>query len=130
MGQELFDAKHERKPRVYYLATTTSGMKFVRGSWIDKYTHAVVCDYHPQWRENQSETWGTCHGRKELAERRFKNWQKYKKNNTDYQTVFELVELVKITAKEFRAIKKQTKKEYQEYREARDKEMQEETESQ
>jgi hypothetical protein len=128
MGQELLDTQYEKKPRVYYLATTTNGMKFVRGSWKDRYTHAVVCSQSEHFRPNQIETWGTCHGRLDLAQRTFNRY-----NKTQYTSRYELVEFVKITAKEFRAIKRQTKKEYQEYREARDKEIQEEekeTESQ
>jgi hypothetical protein len=115
MGQELLnvDVSWTRKPRTYYLATTSSGKKFVRGSATDCYTHAVVCDKSPHFRPNQIETYGTCHGREDLAKRTFNRWKK----ETSLDWEWQLVELVKITAKEVREIKKQTKKEYNEWRE-------------
>jgi hypothetical protein len=115
MGQELLNANVSwtRKPRTYYLATTSTGMKFVRGSGTDCYTHAVVCSKSAHFRPNQVETYGTCHGREDLAKRTFNRYKKH--SSTDWE--YELVELVKITAKEVREIKKQTKKEYNEWRE-------------
>ena len=93
MGQELLDhAGWIRKPRTYYLAVTSTGLKFVRGSCEDKYTHAVV------------------YRRFDLDK---KNFNRYKKQENEYE--YELVELQKINAKEVRQIKKITKKEYNEY---------------
>ena len=115
MGQELLEVNLNwtRRPRTYYLATTSTGMKFVRGSATDCYTHAVVCSKSPHFRPNQIESYGTCHGREELAKRTFNSWKK----NASPDWGYELVELVKITAKEVRELKKQTKKEYKEWRE-------------
>ena len=121
MGQELLNTNLNwtRKPRTYYLATTSSGMKFIRGSGEDCYTHAVVCNKSPHFRPKQIETYGTCHGRFDLAKRTFNRWQKVADSNWEW----EMVELVKITAKEVREIKKQTKQEYKEWRDNYNKEQ-------
>jgi len=117
MGQELLDVgTYERPQRVFYLATTSTGYKFVRGSWIDKYSHAVVCSKAPHFRPNQIETYGWCHGRKDLADRNFKRMKKFDDDNGN-EYAHELIELVKITAKEARAIKKEAKKQYEQWRE-------------
>jgi hypothetical protein len=116
MGQELLDVgTYERPKRVFYLATTSTGYKFVRGSWIDKYTHAVVCSKAPNFRPDQIETYGSCHARKDLAQRNFNRLQKFNRGEFGYE--YELIELVKISAKEVRAIKKQSKNEYEQWRE-------------
>ena len=115
MGQELLDhAGWIRKPRTYYLAVTSTGLKFVRGSCEDKYTHAVVCSKAPHFRPQQIETYGWCHSRFDLAKRNFNRYKKFREQQgNEYE--YELVELQKINAKEVRQIKKITKKEYNEY---------------
>ena len=111
MGQELLERTGWVKtPRTYYLAVTSTGLKFVRGSCDDKYTHAVVCSKAPHFRPQQIETYGWCHSRSDLAKR---NFNRCKKQEGEYE--YELVELQKINAKEVRQIKKITKKEYNEY---------------
>jgi len=103
MGQELLNITgYTPKPRTYYLATTSNGLKFVRGSHDDRYSHAVVCSKSPYHLANQVETYGTCHGRYDLAKRTFNSYNKNIQEGWEY----ELVELVKVTAKEVRAIKK------------------------
>jgi len=103
VGQELLNITgYTPKPRTYYLATASNGLKFVRGSSEDKYSHAVVCSKSPYHLANQVETYGTCHGRYDLAKRTFNSYNKNIQEGWEY----ELVELVKVTAKEVRAIKK------------------------
>jgi hypothetical protein len=115
MGQELLDhAGWIRKPRTYYLAVTSTGLKFVRGSCEDKYTHAVVCSKAPHFRPQQIETYGWCHSRLDLAKRNFNRYKKFREQQSN-EYEYELVELQKINAKEVRQIKKITKKEYNEY---------------
>jgi hypothetical protein len=116
MGQELLNVNLNwtRQPRTYYLATTSNGMKFVRGSATNCYTHAVVCSKAPHFGSNQIETYGWCHGREDLAKRNFNRLKKFGvEQNSDYE--YELVELIQITAKEVREIKKQAKKQRQEW---------------
>jgi hypothetical protein len=115
MGQELLNhTGWIRKPRTYYLAVTSTGLKFVRGSGDDKYTHAVVCSKAPHFRPQQIETYGWCHSRFDLAKRNFNRYKKFnEEEENEYE--YELIELQKITAKEVRQIKKITKKEYKEH---------------
>lgn len=116
MGQELLNVNTNwtRKPRTYYLAVTSTGLKFIRGSADDRYSHAVVCSKAPHFRPKQIETYGWCHARLDLAKRNFNRYKKFSAEQ-DNEYEYELVELQKITAKEVRAIKKITKKEYKEH---------------
>ena len=130
MGQELLDIKgYERKPRVYYKAQSSTGYVFIRGSWQDVYSHAVVVSKSPNFRPHQVETYGWCSRRKELSERTLKRFQKTNAPDSGYE--YELIELVQITAKEVRAIKKASKKEWQALRDemlSKGKNQQQETE--
>ena len=113
MGQELLDIKgRTRKPRTYYLATTSTGMKFLRGSWQDVYSHAVVCSKSPHFRPHQVETYGSCSSRENLAKRSFNRHKKHPQEGWEW----ELIELQKVTAQEFRAIKRASKKEWEQHR--------------
>ena len=119
MGQELLDYKgYERKPRTYYIATTSTGLKFIRGSHDDRYTHAVVCTKAPHFKPEQIETYGWCHARKDLAVRNFNKQKKFSAEK-DNKYEYELIELQKITAKEVREVKKQAKKQYQQWADER-----------
>jgi len=123
MGQELLNVNWTRNPRTYYLAITSTGLKFIRGSHDDRYTHSVVCIKAPHFRPEQIETYGWCHARLDLAQRNFNRQKKFSaEQNNNYE--YELVELQKITAKEVREIKKQAKKQYKKWAEERmEKEM-------
>lgn len=110
MGQELLDKTgYQRKPRTYYHAVATNGAQALRGSGEDRYTHAVVITTINYPKEL---SWATFHGSKQLALRQLvtnENWQK-KSEETGSRywenREWEVVELKKISAKEFRAIKK------------------------
>ncbi len=120
MGQELLnDVGFHRKPRTYYHAIATNGAQALRGSGEDRYTHAVV-----QVKINYPKelSWATFHGSKQLAQRQLvtnENWQKKSiESGASYWTEgreWEVVELKKISAKEYRAIKKADSKALDEY---------------
>ena len=120
MGQELLDINtgYERKPRTYYHATATNGTQALRGSGDDRYTHAVVMTETNYPKEL---SWATFHSSEQLAKRQFTsniNWQKKCiENGSTYGSnrEWEVVELKKITAKEFRGIKKADTKACNEY---------------
>jgi len=111
MGQELLeDVGFHRKPRTYYHAVaTTNGAQALRGSGEDRYTHAVVM---VQVNYPNELSWATFHSSKQLATRQLvtnENWQKKSIENGSSHwegRAWEVVELKKITAKEYRAIKK------------------------
>jgi hypothetical protein len=111
MGQELLeDVGFHRKPRTYYHAVaTTNGAQALRGSGEDRYTHAVVM-VQVNYRNELS--WATFHSSKQLATRQLvtnENWQKKSIENGSSHwegRAWEVVELKKISAKEYRAIKK------------------------
>ena len=132
MGQELLDYKgYERKPRTYYIATTSTGLKFIRGSHDDRYTHSVVCTKAPHFRPEQIETYGWCHARKDLAIRNFNRQKKFSAEQ-DNKYEYELIELQKITAKEVRKIKKLQKQQWQQWQDevmSEGKNQQQETEN-
>ena len=87
MGQELLERTGwVKKPRTYYLAVTSTGLKFVRGSCDDKYTHAVVCSKAPHFRPQQIETYGWCNSRFDLAKR---NFNRYKKFSVEQDNTYE-----------------------------------------
>ena len=111
MGQELLDTTgYQRKPRTYYHATATNGAQALRGSGDDRYTHAVVMTLVNYPNEL---SWATFHSSEQLAKRQLttnRNYQKkYQESGATYYgsgREWELVPLKKITAKEFRSIKK------------------------
>jgi hypothetical protein len=117
MGQELLSVNlsYQKTPRTYYLGVTSTGLKFVRGSCDDRYSHAVLTTTSNHFYTNQPTTWGTCHARLDLAKREYNRCNNYKKKFPDRagETSWEIVELQKITAKEVRAIKKEAKAKYQ-----------------
>jgi hypothetical protein len=111
MGQELLeDVGFHRKPRTYYHAVAiTNGAQALRGSGEDRYTHAVVM---VQVNYPNELSWATFHSSKQLATRQLvtnENWQKKSIENGSSHwegRAWEVVELKKISAKEYRAIKK------------------------
>jgi hypothetical protein len=114
MGQELFDVKTVNKGqnRVWYLGVTSDGIKAVRGSAYNRYTHAVVRNnvndlMLPHAKEVLG--WATFHATKDLAEREYKRATKWVEKNPSARNrahTREVVELQKVTAQEVRAIKK------------------------
>ena len=110
MGQELLDRiGYERKPRTYYHAVASNGAQAVRGSEEDKYTHAVVITTINYPNELNS---ATFHGSEQLAKRQLTSNHNYQKKSLEggysywQNYTWEVVPLKKITAKEYRAIKK------------------------
>jgi len=110
MGQELLEVTgYQRNPRIYYHAVASNGAQALRGSGRDVYTYAVVqidINYPNEL------SWGTFHATEQLAKRQAtsnSNWQKKSiENGSTYGSnrKWEVVPLKKITAKEYRAIKK------------------------
>ena len=119
MGQELLDKQgYQRKPRTFYVAVATNGAVALRGSGEDRYTHAVVMtsiDYPNEV------SWATFHASEQLAKRQItsnRNWQKKSiENGSSYGSnrEWEVVQLKKVTSKEFRAIKTTDKKAHDEW---------------
>jgi hypothetical protein len=109
MGNELLDVNtnYSYKPRTYYHALASNGAQAVRGSHDDRYTHAVVMTSisYP----NQL-SWATFHGSEQLAKRQITSNRNYQKKAGDSHywnnREWEVVPLVKITAQQYRAIKK------------------------
>ena len=120
MGQELLDRTgYQRKPRTYYVAVASNGAQALRGSGDDRYTHAVVMTVINYPNEL---SWATFHASEQLAKRQLttnRNYQKkYQESGATYYgsgREWELVPLKKVTAKEFRAIKKADSKANDEY---------------
>ena len=110
MGQELLDtAGYQRKPRTYYHATATNGAQALRGSGDDRYTHAVVMTTINYTNEL---SWATFHSSEQLAKRLVTSNRNYQKQSIEGGSSYwenrewEVVPLKKISAKEYRAIKK------------------------
>jgi hypothetical protein len=119
MGQELLDRTgYVKKPRTYYHAVALNGAQALRGSGEDRYTHAVVM---VQINYPNELSWATFHSSKQLATRQLvsnENWQKKcVENGSTYGSnrEWEVVQLKKVTSKEFRAIKIADKKANTEY---------------
>jgi hypothetical protein len=119
MGQELLERTgYQRKPRTFYVAVATNGAVALRGSGEDRYTHAVVMTAINYPNEV---SWATFHASEQLAKRQIttnRNWQKKSiENGSTYGSnrEWEVVPLKKVTAKEFRAIKKADSKACDEY---------------
>ena len=98
-----------RTPRTYYLAVGSNGVIGLRGSWRDMYSYA--CLNTTKSYDNQI-GWASFHSTKQYAERTKRNCEKWKDDNT-----YEVVELQKITAKEFNRLKRLDKKSYKQFRE-------------
>lgn len=110
MGQELLDKKgYQRIPRTYYVAVATNGAQALRGSAEDRYSHAVVMTAINYPNEL---SWATFHASEQLAKRQLTSNINYQKKSNEggygYYTgrEWEVVPLKKITAREYRAIKK------------------------
>ena len=99
-----------RTPRIYYLAVGSNGVIGLRGSWRDVYSHA--CLNTTKYYDNQIVGWASFHSTKEYAERTKRNSDKW----NDSQS-YEVVELQKITAKEFNRLKRLDKKSYKQFSE-------------
>ena len=119
MGQELLDTQgYQRKPRTYYHAVSLNGAQALRGSGEDRYTHAVVM---VQINYPNELSWATFHSSKQLATRQLvsnENWQKKSiENGSTYgnNREWEVVQLKKVSAREFRAIKVADRKANTEY---------------
>ena len=119
MGQELLDKKgYQRKPRTFYVAVASNGAQALRGSGDDRYTHAVVMTSIEYPNEV---SWATFHASEQLAKRQItsnRNWQKKSiENGSSYGSnrEWEVVQLKKITSKEFRAIKTTDRKAHDEW---------------
>lgn len=111
MGQELLDTQgYQRKPRTYYHAVSLNGAQALRGSGEDRYTHAVVM---VQINYPNELSWATFHASEQLAKRQItsnrNSQKKYEESRADYYgsgREWEVVPLKKVSAKEFREIKK------------------------
>jgi hypothetical protein len=119
MGQELLDKQgYQRKPRTFYVAVASNGAQALRGSGDDRYTHAVVMTSIEYPNEV---SWATFHASEQLAKRQItsnRNWQKKSiENGSSYGSnrEWEVVQLKKITSKEFRAIKTTDRKAHDEW---------------
>jgi len=119
MGQELLDKTgYQRKPRTYYHAVATNGAQALRGSGEDRYSHAVVMTTINYANEL---SWATFHGSEQLAKRQVTSNRNYQKQSIEGGSSYwgnrewEVVPLKKISAKEYRAIKKADSKANDEY---------------
>lgn len=97
-----------RTPRVYYLAQGSNGVIGLRGSWKDVYSYA--CLNTTKSYDNQI-GWASFHSTKQYAERTKRNCVKW------HDSTYEVVELQRITAKEFNRLKRLDKKSYKQFRE-------------
>lgn len=113
---DLFNPIWEKKhtPRTYYKATASNGVFALRSSWRDMYSHACIKVETQILFDNQL-TYATYHSTEKLAERNVKSYTKYYEGRIK----FELVELERITAKEYRRLKRLEQKSLKEYREKR-----------
>lgn len=107
MGQELLEIEdslwRRNNARTYYVATSSKGYMVLRGSHADKYTHATIV-IEPHERSN-GYVWASFTSQEKYAKRYAKAGQS------------EAVELKKITAKEYRQLKKEIDKKAEEWRE-------------
>lgn len=116
MSNDLFDPRYEKRyePRTYYKATASNGVFALRSSWRDMYNYACVKVETQILFENQL-TYATYHSTEKLAERNVKSYNKYYEGRIK----FELVELERLTASEYRRLKRLEQKHLKEYREKR-----------
>ena len=114
MGQELLevglnnDYYYQRTPRKFFLATSSTGLRAVRGSASKVYTHACIATKRSEWGW-VTNLWSS---RADLAER---NARSYTKHYSESGITFEAVEVKEITAKEARQIKKEIWQEVENY---------------
>ena len=109
------DNTRQRNARVYYKATASNGRVALRGSWQDRYSHAVIKVDEGEF-PNQLIGWATYSRSEQLAKRnltRFTNLYSDKYGDKVYR--FELVQLEQITAREFRKYKSLQKKSLNDY---------------
>lgn len=106
MGQELFDVKnyYEKKPRKYYVATNSKGLKIARSSASKNYSHAVVGKTPEKW----GAIYYTFTTRLDLANRYCKSWNKRNSERETYRE-YEVVEVKEVSSKEFRVAKQEIK---------------------
>ena len=110
MGQELLEISnnyYQRKRTRYFLATTSTGLRVVRGSASKLYSHACVATQRSDWGW-VTNLWSS---RKELAQRNANTYNKYYKG----AITFEVVPTQEITPKEARKIKKEINQEILDY---------------
>lgn len=120
MGNELLDVNtnYTYRPRTYYHAVASNGAQALRGSGEDRYTHAVVMTTINYPNEL---SWATFHGSEQLAKRQITSNRNYQKQSIEGGSSYwgnrewEVIPLKKITAKEYRAIKKADKKASDDY---------------
>ena len=116
MGQELLEVGlnnnyyYKRTPRKFFLATSSTGLRAIRGSAHKVYSHACIATSRSEWGW-VTNTWSS---RLDLAERNVRSYNKCKGLIT-----FEVVEAVEITAKEARQINKEIKLELKNYQETK-----------
>lgn len=107
MGQELLDISDNtygyRRERTYYVATSSKGFMALRGSHADKYTHATI-KIEPH-EHSLGYVWASFSSQEKYAKR----WARAGES--------EAVEIKKITAKEYRQLKKEINKKAGEWRE-------------
>ena len=111
MGQELLAVNpnnYQRSKTRYFLATSSTGLRAVRGSQSRSYSHACIATARSDWGWVTS-LWSS---RLDLAQRNAKAYGKYYHGTI----TFEAVETVEITAKEARVIKKEINLECEKYR--------------
>lgn len=105
MGQELLSKNpnniYKRKTR-YFLATSSTGLRAVRGSQSKVYSHACIATVRSDWGWVTS-LWSS---RLDLAEKNVRAYDRYYKES-DTGISFEAVETKEITSKEARVIKKE-----------------------
>jgi hypothetical protein len=117
MGQELLEVGinnnyyYKRTPRKFFLATSSTGLRAIRGSASKVYSHACIATSRSEWGW-VTNTWSS---RLDLAKRSASGYNKWGKG----VITFEVVEAVEITAKEARQINKELKLEIQNYKENR-----------
>ena len=95
MGQELLDINptHYRRYRTrYFLATSSTGLRAVRGSTSKTYSHACIATARSEWGW-VTNLWSS---REDLAIRNAKSYNKWYKG----AVTFEAVPTQEITAKE------------------------------
>lgn len=106
MGQELLeiqDSMWRRNKRTFYVATSSKGFMALRGSHADKYTHATI-KIEP-YENSLGYVWASFSSQEKYAKRLARAGES------------EAVELKKITAKEYRQLKKEIDKKAEEWRE-------------
>lgn len=100
MGQELLEHRGYQRTRTrYFLATSSNGLRAVRGSGSKVYTHACIATEPSDWGWVTS-LWSS---RLDLAIKNVKTYERYYNGSKK----FEAVPTVEITAKEARLIKKE-----------------------